>query len=767
VRGRSIVLGVLGVGLAVTLARAGHESPFYPSFYPQEIRIEVVDPPSASTRLRKASLHAYAGPAPLSPGPTPTNLQGSEFLGAYLVLTFKPGSVPPMNREERCALAREVLDRLGREPAAFVFHPYPMTPYHHDYLHHFDLSASLRSMTVHVPSAARPATAASLRLRANGPLAEALARSQWRLAENDWDATLEEVDVAALMAPHVIALNGWLGPPWLKDGWFHAYLLLAGTVSGDAAKRNAAGLYRRLVTGGYTGAVDRLNLERRLVSVLTGGCERVVVGYTLKRAYANADYSAGVENIAHDSQSGFASPMFFRTVKLKDFPWNGWLTLGTPSKPAAAWNPLGGFTDPAGRLVWFAVGDPPFLPAPFQGSWIPNRVIPDVATPKPGAPPIEVPPDALIPTRGTGILREVGPGQFATAKVTYRIRMSAFHDGSQMSVPDAFYPFVVAYRWGVEASGPGATFDPSIAGASALVRERLQGLKVLRVEQEEERIADIQLVRQVPVIEVYLRSTGADVAELVAPPWSTVPWHLLALMEEAVGRGIGAFSSGEAARRGVAWLDLARDRSVRARLASLLEEFERTAYLPAALKGLATAEEARERWAALRRFGQAHGHFLVANGPYRLDKVTADAVVLQAFRDNTYPLGVGSFDRYALPPRARIAAVEARPDGLRISGEIDNVIRAQRSYTTARESLTRNSTTRGFLVEPLCSYLVVEARGAVVRASAVPISADGSFSIDLGGLKPGQYTVLAAIFANGNAVNPEVKTVEYPVGRER
>ena len=44
----------------------------------------------------------------------------------------------------------------------------------------------------------------------------------------------------------------------------------------------------------------------------------------------------------------------------------------------------------------------------------------------------------------------------------------------------------------------------------------------------------------------------------MAPPWSTLPWHLLVLMEEAVERGWAAFSQAEAQRRGVDWLDLVR-----------------------------------------------------------------------------------------------------------------------------------------------------------------------------------------------------------------
>ena len=77
-------------------------------------------------------------------------------------------------------------------------------------------------------------------------------------------------------------------------------------------------------------------------------------------------FSAGIENIAYDSVTGFNSPMFIRTVKLKDFPWNGWLALGLDAAPKAAWNPIAGFTDPFGRLMWFAVGDPAVIPSPYD-----------------------------------------------------------------------------------------------------------------------------------------------------------------------------------------------------------------------------------------------------------------------------------------------------------------------------------------------------------------------------------------------------------------
>src|SRR2546430_10426995 len=96
--------------------------------------------------------------------------------------------------------------------------------------------------------------------------------------------------------------------------------------------------FARLRAGDTSGA-ERLNHERRLVSLLTRGCERVAVGYRVKREAINDDYSEGVENIGWDAQTGLGSAVFLPTVKLKDFPWDGWLRVRVPSPPAAALHP--------------------------------------------------------------------------------------------------------------------------------------------------------------------------------------------------------------------------------------------------------------------------------------------------------------------------------------------------------------------------------------------------------------------------------------------
>src|SRR6185312_12252624 len=85
--------------------------------------------------------------------------------------------------------------------------------------------------------------------------------------------------------------------------------------------------------------------------------------------------------------------------------------------------------------------------------------------------------------------------------------------------------------------------------------------EALRTEETSRSIADQTFTYRSPIIEVFLDNLTFDEQEnaLIAPPWSSVPWHVLALMEAAVERGIAAFSRGEAERLHLPWLDLVRD----------------------------------------------------------------------------------------------------------------------------------------------------------------------------------------------------------------
>jgi hypothetical protein len=231
-------------------------------------------------------------------------------------------------------------------------------------------------------------------------------------------------------------------------------------------------------------------------------------------------------------------------------------------------------------------------------------------------------------------------------------------------------------------------------------------------------------------------------------------------MEEAVRRGVGAFSDGEARRRSVPWLDLA-DPALRPRLASLVEELRSRAFVPDALRSFVTPDQARQRWTALKQFAEAHGHFLVTSGPYRLLTRTADTVTLGVFRDLSYPLGVGAFDRWAIPLRAWATLVERRGNRLEIVAEVEQVSHFARSYEIVRGPLTAAAGDRDV---PVCRYVVVAPGGALLGAGAARYVGGGRYVVDLGGRPATPATVLLALVVADNAVQVDVKAVALGAG---
>ena len=73
----------------------------------------------------------------------------------------------------------------------------------------------------------------------------------------------------------------------------------------------------------------------------------------------------------------------------------------------ATWNPVAGFSDGLGRLLWAAVGDPAMIAIPFNASWMPNRVQSELTKVEGRSGGIKVPADALRPEPGSGALQPV------------------------------------------------------------------------------------------------------------------------------------------------------------------------------------------------------------------------------------------------------------------------------------------------------------------------------------------------------------------------
>jgi hypothetical protein len=371
-----------------------------------------------------------------------------------------------------------------------------------------------------------------------------------------------------------------------------------------------------------------------------------------------------------------------------------------------------------------------------------------------GAPSLTVPEDALAFEAGTGTPRAIGPGRHAGARAVYRVLASRFHDETKLDATDLLYALGLAWR----------TQDPTVLRATAGVREHLVALRVLRTETDVLAFGEDKLTYEVPIVEVYLdrpAATPADTA-LIAPPWTTVPWPVLALSEEAVARGLAAFSRESGQARNVPWLDLARDRTLGPRLHALLEELAARAYVPAALAGRVALPDAEARWAALRAFHDAAGHFLVTNGPYRLASWTDDTTVLQVFRDLSYPHGLGVFNSHALRLRAFVTRAEARPGELVVKADVERIERFGRESQVVREPFVKRVVEQDKRPLPIARYVVIGPDRAVSAAGSAEASEPGDFRIDLRALtRTGDYVVLVALTVDDNRTELPVKAIPW------
>jgi hypothetical protein len=346
-------------------------------------------------------------------------------------------------------------------------------------------------------------------------------------------------------------------------------------------------------------------------------------------------------------------------------------------------------------------------------------------------------------------------------KIVYLALSSPFQDGTEMDAADLVYPYAFAARWGADRAA--ATFDPEIAEATQLMRQQLKGVRITGAEESKLVIGDRIFSYRSPVVEVYLDTASADEPRnaLIAPPWSAIPWHLLALMDAAVARGLSAFSQGEAERRNLPWLDLVRDPAQRAQLRALIVEFAATGYRPPALEGLVSAEAAAARWQALGRFADAHDHLLVTNGPYQLRRFSREVYTFDVVREFSYPVGLGTFDFYAYPAKAFVTEIERNGKRLLATIEAEVALKQQRDRRIVRIAFKRDTLRETLPIRPVSRYILVGKDGRLVAAGGATRQDDGRFAVTLPPLAPGDYRFFIAVFLDGNTVDPAIGRLDF------
>jgi hypothetical protein len=91
-----------------------------------------------------------------------------------------------------------------------------------------------------------------------------------------------------------------------------------------------------------------------------------------------------------------------------------------------------------------------------------------------------------------------------------------------------------------------------------------------------------------------------------------------------------------------------------------------------------------------------------------------------------------------------------------------------RDYEIARQQMQLVDATVRKRAAPECRYVMVDAEDQVALVGVSLPGEDLTFGIELDGRLPaGQYTIIAEILVNGNAMNSEIKRIPVVIGGKR
>jgi peptide/nickel transport system substrate-binding protein len=442
--------------------------------------------------------------------------------------------------------------------------------------------------------------------------------------------------------------------------------------------------------------------------------------------------SAKIDGLVNDFGAGITSK--YSLLNARSAEGNVTFDIGVKQIHQGSWNTITGLQDIYGRIIYFMIADLGTFRNPYTGEVIPFRSEwTDISTAGPHG-RADMPTDAIRWNQTLQQWVSVGEGANATSKVTFKPLYSKWHHGIPMNVYDMMYADYFSYEWGTDLGSGDRTVDPEY---TALASEALKLSKGTRYVSSD-------------TIETYTDIWHYDEKEIAGSGafFTTEPWEIIAASERIVMDGRLAYSRSEAQAKGVGWYDPIIKEHADLMKAEL-QEMKSEQFVPPALRGLVTVQDAITRYDASMSWIDNHGHAIISNGPFYLDNYNAAAgtITIKAFRDSSYPFEVGQWSQFEMAPLADITSVDV-PRLVSI-GEPTSV---HLSVDVAGQP-SSNATV---------SYFASNKDGVVVIKGNAQSQNIGQFNIDLTAemtakLSPGPNQI--KIFATSNdALRPDISS---------
>jgi peptide/nickel transport system substrate-binding protein len=412
--------------------------------------------------------------------------------------------------------------------------------------------------------------------------------------------------------------------------------------------------------------------------------------------------SSKIEGLVNDFGAGITSKYSLLNARAEDGRTS--LDVGVKQIHQGSWNWVAGLQDTYSRDIYHSIADDDTFRNPYTGEIIPYRSVwTDISTAGPLG-KLDVPADAMTWDPASQQWTQVGAGTNAISKVAFKPLYSNWHHGIPMDNTDLMYGEYFAWEWGTDLGENDCTVDPEF---TSLAREALQYSKGTRYVGPDN-------------IETYFDIWHYDDTEIADAGtfWATEPWEITAASERLVCEGKLAYSRSEANARAVPWYDPISPEHARM-MRDELQVMRDENFVPPALSGLVSVEDARKRYEAGINWIDEHDHAIINSGAFYLDtyNIAGRTITIKAFRDPTFPFEVGSWSKYENPALAEIGRVDtSKPIQVGEPASIPVAIQIGDKPSS----------------EATVDYFIFDKDGMLaVRGQAAPSESVGNFNIEL------------------------------------
>lgn len=408
------------------------------------------------------------------------------------------------------------------------------------------------------------------------------------------------------------------------------------------ANKTLDAITQKILNLNFTSKEERTQLVRSAVQQGMQESVRIFIAQT-KEPYVA---SSSVKWLVNDFGAGISSRFSIIDAKADG---KSDLNIGVRNLAQGAWNNIEGLKDTFTITLSSPVEDPAVMYHPYLGTAIPVRTNwTDITTHGPTG-SLNVSADAIKWDPFAGKWQQVGSGTTAESSVTYKILYGNWHNGIAMDKNDLLYSYYFGFQWGTNTTSNGKpylTYDPEYTPSAAPSLPTLKGIKFT---------SDDTVVSYVDA----WHFDSKEIASL-ASIWAVEPWEITAAEERLVTASKLSFSSSGAVQKGVDWLSLVNP--VHAQMISdELQRMKDERYIPTALQGLVTSDEANKRYDASIKWISEHHHAVISNGPFYLDTFNAagQTATLKAFRDDSYPFPPDYWSaKFGVPQIASVKSID-------------------------------------------------------------------------------------------------------------